>query len=104
MYKSIIIPLLIIISLVLVICWDASNLASERRQLEEDLDARGAVTTGVIYQRQAEPRGEMRFYYKFNVAKQGFTGNFKGYSRWKLYENDTIQLRYDPLDHREINT
>lgn len=40
----------------------------------------------------------MDFKYSFYVNNQRYKGRFSGYDGWKLYENDTIQLRYDPLD------
>lgn len=67
-------------------------------RLRKDLDNRGVVTNGVIYEIKSGNRTTMSFYYEFDVDGQRYTGYFGGYGSWLINVGDTIKLRYDPLD------
>lgn len=72
--------------------------SSDTEQLRADLDERGVTTMGVIYEKKYVIKSKNIYKYNFNVGKSRYTGNFSGSVLWKLYEGDSIQIRYDPLN------
>lgn len=76
----------------------SSCLSAETKQLRQDLDERGVISTGVIYDKKYVIRTDNIFFYEFKVDSSKYTGHFSGYVLWKLDVGDSIEIRYDPLN------
>lgn len=90
--------LLVVVVLIFLGFWLLFRPSDETKQLRKDLNERGVTTVGVIYDKKHVIKSKVLFFYEFKMDSVKYTGYCSGYSDWKLYVGDSIQIRYDPLN------